>query len=437
MQKDIIKIIFISLDILFFIVMFYLSKIIRVNLELFGLRFDGINLKDFLFVIVILIILLYYEKIYNYRYDFWQESFKIEKAIFLSFFITMAILALTKINIQYSRVFIVIFFFNSALLMPVYKRIIKRVLFKFNFFKDRVLVIGKKAYVKAFKKEIKDNWYLGSSIDNKKFNTIIVVSNGLKLKSIDNIIEKNSLIYQNIFVVPYLKSINFVHSNILEYSNIRLNSIHIENRLLIKSNIYLKLIFDKFVTFLLIFPFIPLHIIISILIKLDSKGDIFYKQERLGKDGKIFKVYKYRTMYEYGDKVLKEYLLNHPEEIEYYEKYHKYNNDPRITKIGKFLRKYSLDELPQIINVLKGEMSLVGPRPYMLTELNHLNSDKNIILKLAPGITGLWQVSGRNNLSFKKRVELEKWYVKNWSIWLDITIIIKTIKVIITKDGAK
>jgi undecaprenyl-phosphate galactose phosphotransferase len=142
-------------------------------------------------------------------------------------------------------------------------------------------------------------------------------------------------------------------------------------------------------------------------------------------------------MYENSEKLLKTYLANHPEEIKYYKKYHKYKNDPRITKIGKILRETSLDELPQIINVLKGEMSIVGPRPYMLNELNKLGSFKEFILKVKPGITGLWQVSGRNNLTFKERNELEVWYIKNWSLWLDFVILVKTIKVVLLKIGAK
>ena len=141
-------------------------------------------------------------------------------------------------------------------------------------------------------------------------------------------------------------------------------------------------------------------------------------------------------MYENGDEILKEYLKTHPEEIEYYEKYHKYINDPRITKIGKFLRATSLDELPQIINVLKGDMSFVGPRPYLPEELQKMKG-YDIIFKVRPGITGLWQVSGRNNLTFKERIELEKWYVKNWSLWEDIIILFKTVKVVLLKIGAK
>jgi undecaprenyl-phosphate galactose phosphotransferase len=142
-------------------------------------------------------------------------------------------------------------------------------------------------------------------------------------------------------------------------------------------------------------------------------------------------------MYEKSEELLQTYLKKYPDEINYYNKYHKYQNDPRITKIGKILRATSLDELPQIINIIKGEMSWVGPRPYMLNESEKLGKNLPFILRVKPGITGLWQVSGRNNLTFKERNELEVWYIKNWFLWDDFVILIKTIKVVFLKVGAR
>ena len=125
-------------------------------------------------------------------------------------------------------------------------------------------------------------------------------------------------------------------------------------------------------------------------------------------------------MREDGDAILEKYLQEHPEEKEYYSTYHKYQKDPRITKIGGFLRRTSLDELPQILNVAKGEMSFVGPRPYMVK----------------PGITGLWQVSGRNSLNFSSRIDLDVWYIHNWNLWLDTIILLRTVKAVLIKEGA-
>jgi undecaprenyl-phosphate galactose phosphotransferase len=143
-------------------------------------------------------------------------------------------------------------------------------------------------------------------------------------------------------------------------------------------------------------------------------------------------------MHENSDAILREYLKLNPQEKENYALYHKYENDPRITRIGKFLRATSLDELPQFYNIFKGEMNLIGPRPYMLEENEKIGKlNQELILKVAPGITGLWQVSGRNNLTFLERVELDTWYIQNWSLWMDFVIFLKTIKVVFSKVGAR
>jgi undecaprenyl-phosphate galactose phosphotransferase len=141
-------------------------------------------------------------------------------------------------------------------------------------------------------------------------------------------------------------------------------------------------------------------------------------------------------MRENSDKLLQSYLREHPEEAAYYETYHKYQNDPRITKIGQLIRKTSLDELPQILNVLKGEMSLIGPRPYMPSEKSKIGDNVDMILAVKPGITGLWQVSGRSDTDFASRVEMDVWYVRNWSIWSDMIILLKTIQVVLGSKGA-
>ncbi|MDD3506350.1 MAG: sugar transferase [Sulfurimonas sp.] len=190
---------------------------------------------------------------------------------------------------------------------------------------------------------------------------------------------------------------------------------------------------------LLLLPFaLLLHLFIFMLIKRDSQGAVFFKQQRLGKNSNLFECYKYRTMHQDSQHMLEEYLLKNPDEVEYYKKFHKYKNDPRITKVGGFLRKTSLDELPQFYNILKGDMNLIGPRPYLPQELQDIGEDnKDIILRVKPGLTGLWQVSGRNKLTFKKRVDLDVWYIQNWSLWMDFVIFLKTTKVVLLKVGAK
>jgi Undecaprenyl-phosphate galactose phosphotransferase WbaP len=181
---------------------------------------------------------------------------------------------------------------------------------------------------------------------------------------------------------------------------------------------------------------LPLILVIAVLIKLDSPGPIFYKQIRIGHDGKAFKAWKFRSMVQNADKVLHDYLARHPELKEDWEKDHKLRRDPRVTRVGSFLRRTSLDELPQLWNILRGEMSLVGPRPIIDEEIWRYGDKFDLYTKVTPGLTGLWQVSGRNDLPYDERVNLDAYYVRNWSVWLDIYILIRTIWVVVSGEGA-
>lgn len=180
----------------------------------------------------------------------------------------------------------------------------------------------------------------------------------------------------------------------------------------------------------------PAFLIIAIIIKFDSKGSVFYVQKRIGLNGKLFKIYKFRTMVVGADKKLRKYLKENPEASEEYGKYKKLNDDPRTTKIGNFLRKTSLDELPQLINILKGEMSIVGPRPYLLKEKKDMGQYYEPIVTCKPGLTCIWQVSGRSNLSFEQRLQLDMEYLNKRSIKLDLLLILKTFTKILKSEGA-
>jgi len=175
----------------------------------------------------------------------------------------------------------------------------------------------------------------------------------------------------------------------------------------------------------------PLFILIGILVKLSSPGSIFYIQKRIGRNYREFGCIKFRTMYENADDLLPNLLEKYPLMRKEFEKDFKLRKDPRITKLGSFLRRSSLDELPQFLNVLKGEMSVVGPRPIVSNEISKYSLFMEEVISVRPGLTGLWQVSGRNNLSYKKRVELDLAYARNRNFILDLEIIILTLGVLI------
>ena len=176
---------------------------------------------------------------------------------------------------------------------------------------------------------------------------------------------------------------------------------------------------------------LPFFLLISLLIKLSSRGPIFFLQERIGKNNIPFKCIKFRTMHPEAKDILANLLMKDEKLKMEFEQTHKIKNDPRITTIGKLLRKTSLDELPQFINVLKNEMSIVGPRPIVNKEKNKYGKNLKKVLSVRPGITGLWQVSGRNNLTYKTRVKLDLNYAENYNFLMDIRILIRTIGVIL------
>ncbi|MEN2983834.1 MAG: sugar transferase [Dictyoglomaceae bacterium] len=195
---------------------------------------------------------------------------------------------------------------------------------------------------------------------------------------------------------------------------------------------YLKEIEDIIIATIGLIFFLPLMFIISLLIKLDSEGPVIFKHKRVGRYGKDIYVWKFRTMYKDADKILE----NNPKLKLEFEKSFKLKDDPRVTKIGKFLRKWSLDEIPQFFNILKGDMSVVGPRPVVRKELEKYGIFADEILRVKPGLTGLWQVSGRSDLDYARRVQLDLYYIQNWSIKLDFQIILKTIPSVILRKGA-
>ena len=212
--------------------------------------------------------------------------------------------------------------------------------------------------------------------------------------------------------------------------------IEVRQELLLPWPRFMKRLMDVTLTVVGALAISPILIELAILIKLDSPGPIVYWQERLGRDGTRFRAAKFRSMYGDGEQRLKAVLDADPKLKAEYEEFHKLSSDPRVTRVGRVLRKYSLDELPQLWNVLRGEMSLVGPRPYLEREVPEMQQQETIILRAMPGMTGLWQVGDRNATGFSERLRTDVHYVRNWSPWLDVYILARTFGVVIAGTGS-
>lgn len=215
-----------------------------------------------------------------------------------------------------------------------------------------------------------------------------------------------------------------------------LPALSMTNRHTQRSANFLKRALDLAIVSTIAILFSPFLAVIAALVAVTSKGPTFYGHSRVGKNGKRFKVWKFRTMVQNADQCLEKYLEEHPELREEWIAKQKLKYDPRITSIGRFLRATSLDELPQLWNVFVGDMSIVGPRPITTSEANRYRSIFGHYQNVLPGITGLWQVSGRNDTTYEERIELDLYYVENWSVWLDLYILACTIKTVLMREGA-
>lgn len=275
-----------------------------------------------------------------------------------------------------------------------------------------------------------------SIIKEHDIKHVFIIAHKLPLAGIEQLVATLQPIVKHISIVPTLGKLPLNSVDLTTVLDGRYVMLNLHNNLNVWYNRLAKFVFDYVLTFFGTILISPILLIIAVAIKLDSKGPIIFAQERIGRHGKHFMCYKFRSMWQDAEEKLAQVLAKDPALQKEWDTFHKMKNDPRITRVGKFLRATSLDELPQLFNILKGEMSLVGPRPCYESELVNYGNLVGDYLAVHPAITGLWQTSGRSSLDFGDRVRLDTWYAKNWSLWLDMVILWRTIKVVLNKDGA-
>jgi Undecaprenyl-phosphate galactose phosphotransferase WbaP len=290
--------------------------------------------------------------------------------------------------------------------------------------RPEVIVDGKRPLHKAF----------FSDMNRRGIRTAILVTTEVTKECQQLIANERSSGFQHLILVSSLGWIGSLGviprdlEGILAFE-IRQNLLHAWDR-------FIKRLMDFLILMIGIVFVVPLMMVVALLIKIDSPGPILYRQERVGKDGKPIQIWKFRTMVANADQILEDQLQRSPLLRKEWEITHKLKNDLRITKIGRILRKLSIDEFPQLWNVVKGEMSIVGPRPIVPNEISKYKHIYVLYTQVKPGLTGLWQVSGRNDRSYETRVRYDEYYIRNWSIWLDVYIMLRTIWVVATGKGA-
>jgi undecaprenyl-phosphate galactose phosphotransferase len=461
-----ILIILIDIFAVFFI--YKMSGLVRFNLM--PLFYSGLiekRLSEVWWVMLVWIFFLLYEGLYTLRASFWDEIKALWKVVILSTSGVFIIISMGKLSDEVSRAVILIMGVLSFVLLPFIRMISKKILRKIGFLKRRVLILGAgktgQLILKALRREPNYGYEVIGFVDDdpEKFGRrlegikvhrgidkalsysnragvedIFIAMPGAGKERLQGIINHLQHKVERILFVPDIFGIAVLGTNLQHFSTEEAFALEMKNNLSNPINIAVKWCFDIVLSILLT-PLIILPMaVIVIVIRIDSRGPAFLLQERVGKGGKIFRCLKFRTMFEDSDKMLDELLEDNPGLMDRWELYWKLDNDPRITRVGRFLRTTSLDELPQVFNVLKGDMSLVGPRPYLPREWHAIKDHSAIIHLVKPGITGLWQVSGRSATSNAYRLSLDSWYARNWNLWLDIVIILKTIRIVIMREGA-
>lgn len=432
------KVIFILFDVATIALSIYLAFELRESLTSLE-NIHTIPLETYMSfypLYLIVLLLFFYEGIYTYRYDFWHESRIVLKVLIVSAILVFAYLAMTKSVESYSRLVIGLAFVFMGLLIPVEKNILKKLLFSLGLWRKKAEIYGNDPFLTE---EIYSNSYLGyvKPKESESPSTLFINPNGDNPKKLKELLATEMKQNHEVIFIPLMREYDLTQSHIYELSNTRTNLIVYQNRLKSWYRRAIRQLFNYLFALLLLPVMLPLLALFALLIKSESKGSVIFTHYRVGKNGKMIPTYKFRSMYEDANGRLEKLLASDENLKREWESCFKLKDDPRITKVGRFLRSTSLDELPQIFNVLKGQMHFVGPRPVTQEELElYYKEDSEYYCMVKPGITGLWQVSGRSDTDYEFRVETDKWYVLNWSIWLDIVILLKTVKVVLKRDGA-
>ena len=261
----------------------------------------------------------------------------------------------------------------------------------------------------------------------------IVAMPGVDSEKLLRLTERSGGAFSHLLIIPDLFGFSSIGVPAKDVGGVL--GIEVRQQLLLPGPRFAKRVIDIILTVFGSLCILPVLALLALIIKLDSPGPVLYWQTRLGRDGRHFRAAKFRSMHGDGEARLRQVLDNDPKMKEEYEEFHKLQNDPRVTRFGRIVRKYSLDEFPQLWNVLRGEMSLVGPRPYLEREIKDMEQKEGVILRAMPGMTGMWQVSDRNSTGFSERLRMDVHYVRNWSPWLDIWVLAKTVSVVIRGTG--
>lgn len=385
-----------------------------------------------------------------------EELKRITINIAASYVLLFSYHALMRDMERYSRFALLLSLAISVIVVPIFRHTVRYLFRKLKWDKIPILIAGAGKTGQLVKKTVQEDYYYGLEfkgfLDDRSDGEEIIgtLDEAVEIARKLNVsylilcipfqvfskkFQEWSNYFQHLLLVPdnSIYPIMWVYPATLGHYS----GLEISNRLRMKGYRFSKLIIEMLLAVCIIPCILPVCLIVAVLVKLTSRGPIFYRADRLGRNGKPIKLLKFRTMYADADRKLNDLLASDPKLKKEWEEKFKLKNDPRITPLGKFLRKTSIDELPQFWNVVRGEIAVIGPRPIVKDEIKYYGEHFSVFSRVKPGITGLWQVSGRSNTSYESRVNLDLYYVNNWSVWMDYFIFLKTIKEVLLRNGAE
>lgn len=405
-------------------------------------------------------------QLYSRRRPFYKEVEQLFGAVFYGTTAIIFVLYVARIAVHTSRFFVGAFGILAFIFLVLYRYFIKNYLQNRQLLQIPVIILGAGKTAELLVKSLcndpgmsykivgflEDNKVekgflekypvLGGFADAEKVikatgvKCVFVAAPGLDEYSLGMLVYRIQPLVENVEVITNLVGVPTGTAEVESIFNEKLLILRLKNNLARPLNRYIKTALDYLMTIIGTILILPLLLFIAIWIYIDSPGQVIFRHMRVGKNGKLFPCYKFRSMCNNSQEKLAQLLAENPAAREEWERDFKLKNDPRITKSGAFLRKTSLDELPQIFNVLRGEMSLVGPRPVVQEELARYGEFVRDYLMVKPGITGMWQVNGRSDTTYEERVQMDVWYVRNWSVWLDVMLLWRTIKAVFKCEGA-
>ncbi len=425
--------------------------VVTGSLSFFSLTLSYLLVPERSFFLIVYPLVFAYEGLYTKRYSGWEELRRCLRGMFIATAaVTVLLFGIRALAV--SRVAVLLAFGFGSILVPIVRILLKRLLVKIGLLTLPLVVLGREPEISRFEKELAANRWSGYKLalrleassdaarclaGKREFpvgSALVVLAESFNAEQLKNILKDAERQFADVLVVPNAAFLRTSDAEVEQVGNLLV--MRYRYNLLRPSNTFLKRAWELVASVLLLLLLSPLLVLLALLVKLTSKGPVLFRQERIGRGRRLFSCLKFRTMRVDAEKQLEQVLAASPEIRQEWETYARITNDPRVTPLGRFLRRFSLDELPQLWNVLTGSMALVGPRPYLPSEAGQIGDYLDTIVRVRPGMTGLWQVSGRSALPFRERLILDEYYIRNWSLWLDFSILLRTFRAILEGRGA-